>query len=230
MIIELDNVAKIVFSNAEFNRSFNKNTDEGVKQLESLKCKFNVNEVIYLNQVHSDNIFIYNNNNITNKEGDAIITDNRNVIIGVFTADCVPIILVDPIKKVCAAIHSGWRGTFNSITLKTIEKMKNEFNCNAKNIKVYIGPHIRSCCYEISEELKEKFLKKKKEIKEANLFNKKNLNLEECILNDLSNSGVKEENINTLDLCTYCSEEIKLHSYRKSNGNYGRMFTFIILE
>lgn len=230
MMIKLDNVAKIVFSNAELNRSFNRNTDEGVKQLESLRCKFNVNEVVYLKQVHSDNIFIYNNNDIINEEGDAIISNNKNVIIGVFTADCVPVILVDEVKKVSAAIHSGWRGTFNSITLKTIEKMKSEFKCNSKNIKAYIGPHIRSCCYEVSKELKEKFLEKKKEIKESDLFNKNNLNLEECILNDLSNSGVKEENINTLELCTYCSKKIKLHSYRKSNGNYGRMFTFIILE
>ncbi|ACD24934.1 conserved hypothetical protein [Clostridium botulinum B str. Eklund 17B (NRP)] len=230
MTIKLDNVAKIVFSNAELNRSFNRNTDEGVKQLESLRCKFNVNEVVYLKQVHSDNILIYKNNDIINEEGDAIITNKKNVIIGVFTADCVPVILVDEVKKVSAAIHSGWRGTFNSITLKTIEKMKSEFKCNPKNIKAYIGPHIRSCCYEVSKELKEKFLEKKKEIKESDLFNKNKLNLEECILNDLSNSGVKEENINTLELCTYCSERIKLHSYRKSNGNYGRMFTFIILE
>ncbi len=230
MTIKLDNVAKIVFSNAELNRSFNRNTDEGVKQLESLRCKFNVNEVVYLKQVHSDNILIYKNNDIINEEGDAIITNKKNVIIGVFTADCVPVILVDEVKKVSAAIHSGWRGTFNSITLKTIEKMKSEFKCNPKNIKAYIGPHIRSCCYEVSKELKEKFLEKKKEIKESDLFNKNKLNLEECILNDLSNSGVKEENINTLELCTYCSERIKLHSYRKSNGNYGRMFTFIILK
>ncbi len=230
MTIKLDNTAKIVFSNAELNRSFNRNTDEGINQLESLKYKFNVSEVVYLKQVHSDNILIYNNNDIKNEEGDAIITDNKNVIIGVFTADCVPVILVDEVKKVSAAIHSGWRGTFNSITLKTIEKMKNEFKCNPKNIKAYIGPHIRSCCYEVSAELKEKFLKKKKEIKELDLFNKNNLNLEECILNDLRNSGVKEDNINTLELCTYCSEKIKLHSYRKSNGDYGRMFTFIILE
>ncbi len=230
MTIKLDNVAKIVFSSAELNRSFNRNTDEGVKQLESLRCKFNVNEVVYLKQVHSDNILIYKNNDIINEEGDAIITNKKNVIIGVFTADCVPVILVDEVKKVSAAIHSGWRGTFNSITLKTIEKMKSEFKCNPKNIKAYIGPHIRSCCYEVSKELKEKFLEKKKEIKECDLFNKNKLNLEECILNDLRNSGVKEENINTLELCTYCSERIKLHSYRKSNGNYGRMFTFIILE
>ena len=88
------------------------------------------------------------------KEGDAIITNVKNVIIGVFTADCVPVILVDEENKVIAAIHSGWRGTFESITLKTIKKMKEEFNTNEINIKAYIGPHIRKCCYEVSEELK----------------------------------------------------------------------------
>ncbi|AOR24912.1 peptidoglycan editing factor PgeF [Clostridium taeniosporum] len=230
IIIKLKNTARIVFTNAEFNRSFNRNTEEGIDELESLKSRFKANEIVYLNQVHSDKILIYNNENINNEEGDAIVTNNKNVIVGAFTADCVPIILIDEVKKVCAAIHSGWRGTYESITLKTIEKMQSKFNCNSNNIKAYIGPHIRKCCYEVSEELKEKFLNKKKNINKEDMFNKRNLSLQECILDDLRNSGVKEENINILELCTHCSKEIKLHSYRKSNGSYGRMFSFIILD
>ena len=60
----------------------------------------------------------------------------------------MPIILVDDVKGVSAAIHSGWRGTFESITLKTVEKMKSEYGCKAEDIKAFIGPHIRKCCYE----------------------------------------------------------------------------------
>lgn len=222
----------IGFTNAEKERSFNRNTEDGIKELDSLKEEFSANEVIYLKQIHSDKILNYidNERNIKDEEGDAIITKEKGVVIGVFTADCVPIILVDEEKKVAAAIHSGWRGTYESITLKTIEKMKKEFGINIENLKVYIGPHIRKCCYEVSDELKLKFMEKKAEIKKEDLFSGRNLNLEACILDDLKKAGIQDENINSIDLCTYCSEEVKLHSYRKSEGSYGRMFSFIILR
>ena len=224
--------AKIVFTNGEQGRSFNRNTYEGISELNSLKKEFNVNDVIYLKQVHSDKIFIYRKNegSIKDNEGDAIITNEKGVIIGVFTADCVPIILVDETKGVGAAIHSGWRGTFDSITFKTIKRMEEEYNIDVKNTKAYIGPHIRKCCYEVSEELKLKFIDKKNNIDVETLFNGNNLNLEACILDDLKRAGICENNINTLDLCTYCNEDVKLHSYRKSAGAYGRMFAFITLN
>lgn len=227
-----DGKFKIVFTNAEKGRSFNRNTEDGIKELNSLRKEFDAKDIIYLKQIHSDKILNYtcNDENIKDEEGDAIITNEKNIIIGVFTADCVPIILIDEEKEVMAAIHSGWRGTFESITLKTIEKMKSEFNTNEMNIKAYIGPHIRKCCYEISEELKSNFIEKKKTISKEELFDGNNLNLESCIVDDLKKAGVKEYNINSLNLCTHCNDDIKLHSYRKSQGSYGRMFSFIILN
>lgn len=224
--------SKIVFTNAEKGRSFNRSTEEGVKELNSLKREFNADDIIYLKQIHSDKISRYEKDkkSIKDDEGDAIITNEKNVIIGVFTADCVPIILVDEEKGVIAAIHSGWRGTFESITLKTIKKMKDEFNIDEANVKAYIGPHIRKCCYEISEELKSNFIEKKKNLREAELFDGRKLNLEACIIDDLRGAGIKEGNINSINLCTYCTDTIKLHSYRKSQGSYGRMFAFIMLR
>lgn len=224
---------KVIFTNAELGRSFNRATEDGINELDSLKKEFSAEDVIYLKQIHSDKILTFNKkslNSIKDNEGDAIITDEKNVIIGVFTADCVPVILVDDVKKVSAAIHSGWKGTFASITLKTIRKMEEEWNCNPADIKAYIGPHIRKCCYEVSEELKEKFISEKSNIPKEILFSGRNLNLEACILDDLKKAGIDDKSINVLDLCTYCSNEIKLHSYRKSNGSYGRMFSFIILN
>lgn len=231
IIIEDDNF-KIVFTNAEKDRSFNRNTNEGIEELNSLKEEFNVDNIVYLRQIHSDKILVYSCNGelIKDEEGDAIITNEKNVIIGVFTADCVPIILVDEENYIAAAIHSGWKGTFESITLKTIQKMKDEFGTSERNIKAYIGAHIRKCCYEVSEDLKLNFIKKKKTIEQDELFNGNNLNLEGCIIDDLKIAGVHDNNINSLNLCTYCSEDIKLHSYRKSQGSYGRMFAFIVLR
>ena len=150
---------QVVFTNAEKNRSFNRATEEGKKYLNSLSGEFDLEKVVYLKQIHSDKILEYTGKDINDMEGDAVITNIKKIAVGIFTADCVPVILVDEVRKVVAAIHSGWRGTFESITFKTIEKMKNEFKCNEKNIKAYIGSHIRKCCYEVSEELKDKLIK-----------------------------------------------------------------------
>lgn len=228
--IDLEKV-KIVFSTAENKRSFNRHTEEGKENINSIISEYNVNDVKYLNQIHSDRVIIYKNNNdeIIDEEGDAIITSEERVAVGVFTADCIPVLIVDEEKGVVAAIHSGWKGTFNSITLKTLNIMKDKYKTNPSKIKVYIGAHIRQCCYEVSEELKERFLEHTG-IAEEELFDGRKLNMERCILKDLQESGINEENIYSLNLCTNCENKIKLHSYRASVGTYGRLFSFIFIK
>ena len=230
-IIEDDNI-KIVFSNAKDNRSFNRHTENGVSNLQSIKEDFGLESIAYINQIHSDIIHVYDNSDeyeFIKNEGDAIVTADKKVAIGAFSADCVPIILADSSKQVVASIHSGWKGTISSITAKTVEKMVLEFGCDVKNIKAYIGPHIRKCCYEISEELKEKFIEAFDNIPSNELFNGRNLSMEKCIENDLINCNLNEDNIYSLNLCTYCSKE-PLHSYRKSEGSYGRLFAFVFIK
>ena len=87
----------IVFSNAKMDRSFNRHTDDGVNNLLSLKSDFQVEEVQYIRQIHSDKVFVYKKGekDFIENEGDAIVTNEKSVIIGAFTADCVPVILVD---------------------------------------------------------------------------------------------------------------------------------------
>ena len=222
----------LVFSNAEMNRSFNRHTEEGINNLLSLKEDFNVNEVQYIRQIHSDKVFVYKGNDeeFIENEGDGIITNEKSVIVGSFTADCVPVLLVDEVKCVVGAVHSGWKGTFNDISKKAVEKMIKEYGSNVEDIRAYIGPHIRQCCYEVSEELKEKFIEKFNMIPEENLFNGRNLSMELCIESDLKTIGLKDENIYSLKLCTHCEKESKLFSYRASNGTYGRLFSFIYIK
>lgn len=227
----LDNdKSKVVFSTALDSRSFNRNTDEGKEALNSIVDDFNVKKVLYLNQVHSDKVYTYKNEeNFIENDGDGIITNERNVAIGVFTADCVPVIIINEVSGVIGAVHSGWKGTFNSITKIALDKMKEEYGVDHKYTKIYIGAHIRKCCYEVSEDLKNKFLEKMN-IEKDILFTGRNLNLESCIEKNAIDSGVLGENIFTLNECTYCSTNIKLHSYRKSEGSYGRLFSFAILK
>ncbi len=217
----------IVFSNAKMDRSFNRHTEEGVNNLLSLKEDFGVCEVQYIRQIHSSDV--KSKKDFIENEGDAIVTNENSVIIGAFTADCVPVILVDETTATIAAIHSGWKGTFNDISKKAVEKMIKDFNCDSNNIKAYIGPHIRQCCYEVSEELKEKFINKFN-IPSEKLFKGRNLSMELCIQKDLKSIGIKEDNIYSLNLCTHCEKENKLFSYRKSNGTYGRLFSFSYIK
>lgn len=225
-----NNKSSVIFSTAEDERSFNRNTDEGIDAINSIKEDFNVDKVIYINQIHSDIVLNYNDEiDFIENEGDGIITNKRNIAIGVFTADCVPVIIVNEVDGVIGAVHSGWKGTFNSITKKALQRMVDLYSVNHKNTKIYIGAHIRKCCYEVSEELKEKFIKEKN-IKEDILFDGRNLSLKECIIKDVIDSGILEENIYDFDACTYCEDKVKLHSYRKSNGSYGRLFSFVLLK
>ena len=231
IVIDNENT-KVVFTTASEGKSYNRNTEEGINNLQALKQEFHVSRVIYLKQVHSDIIVSYTGEKeeeVISYEGDAIITNVKDTIVGVFTADCTPVIIVDDKRKVLAAVHSGWKGTFKSITKKTIEKLVSNYNVKAEELKVYIGPHIRQCCYEISNELKEKFILEKG-LEEDKLFKGRNLSMEECILKDLRECGIRDENINSINLCTHCEKDIKLFSYRGSNGDYGRLFAFTLIK
>ncbi|GAA0121523.1 MAG: peptidoglycan editing factor PgeF [Clostridium argentinense] len=219
----------IVFSTSKNNLNFNKRTKEGKNNLDSLKKIFKLNEVIYLNQIHSDIVRIYENDNITDLDGDGIITSKNKSAIGVFTADCVPVIIIDNKKKVIAAVHSGWKGTFNLIVTKTIEKIIDKYHCDEKDLKIYIGPHNRQCCYEVSEDLIEKF-KTLHIYRDENINNGRYLNLEECIKVQLAKFNIKKDNIYSTNICTYCNSEYELYSYRKEYEKEGRLFSFVYIE
>ena len=215
--------AEAVFSTGKNGLDFNKNTEEGQNNIQNIKEWFGVKKVGFLNQIHSDCVITYDGEV---KEGDALITNKKNNAIGVFTADCVPILLYDKQSSAIAAVHSGWRGTFSCILLKTIEEMEKVYGTRAEDLVVYIGPHMHQCCYEVSEEIIDQF-KNSEVYKGLDLANGRMLSMTNCIFHQLRIKGVDEDNINDLNICTFCNTEYELHSYRKSTNKYGRMFSFI---
>jgi len=217
--------AVILFSTAKDELNFNKNTEEGLLNLETIKTHYNLQAVGYLNQIHSDTIVSFDRNI---HDGDALITDITNIAIGVFTADCVPVILVDTKKRVIAAVHSGWKGTKALIVSKTIERLEEDYGSRAVDIRVYIGPHIGGCCYEVSRELIEEFTSQDI-YSNIKISNNNKLDLEKCILAQLCEKGIKEENITTTNTCTACNKQYELYSYRNSDNKQGRMFSFVYL-
>ena len=218
--------ATYVFSTGENQLNFNKAVPEGLENLDKLKQWFGVDTVAYSNQSHSD-IVTYFKSYV--EDGDGLVSSTKNIALGVFTADCVPILLYDKNKEAIAAIHSGWRGTHMSIAVEAINKMRDCFNSSPEDIFAVIGPHNRKCCYEVGEEVLEKF--RIQEIyKDVEFSSGNKLNLYACIEKQLLESGLKKENIIDANFCTYCSKEQIFHSYRKSQENYSRMFSFIYLK
>lgn len=221
-----NNNAVVLFSTAKNGLNFNKNTEEGIANLEKIKKHYKLETIGYLNQIHSDLIFNFDGNI---KDGDALITDRTKTAIGVFTADCVPVILVDTRKGAIAAIHSGWKGTKALIVSKTIERLQEKYGSRTKDISVYIGPHIGGCCYEVSNELIEEFTSEDI-YSNIEISTNNKLDLEKCILVQLREKGIKEENIFTTNTCTACNKQYELYSYRFSVNKQGRMFSFVYFK
>lgn len=219
--------AEFIFSTAKNNLNFNKNSEEGMENLKKLTTYFNLNDIGYLSQTHSSIIREYDGCDNT---GDAIITHRRNIGIGVFTADCVPVLIYDKKKKVAAAVHSGWKGTSQSIARAAVNNLIDKYECNKEDITVYIGPHNRKCCYEFGHDAYMKFFNDDI-YKKHDIYVNGKLNLEECIIIQLRSIGIPSENINTLNLCTYCNNEYEFYSFRREqNKSYGRMFSFIVIR
>ncbi|MBK5239907.1 peptidoglycan editing factor PgeF [Clostridium sp.] len=220
--------AVVLFSTAKDGLNFNKNTECGLLNLKRIKEHYKLQSVGYLNQIHSDIILDFDVD-INTKDGDALITDITKTAVGVFTADCVPVILVDVSKGVIAAIHSGWKGTKALIVTKTIERLQDTYGSIPKDIRVFIGPHIGECCYEVSGDLIEEFTSK--EIyNNIKISNNNKLDLQKCILTELAQKGIKKTNIITTNICTACNKHYELYSYRFSENKLGRMFSFVYLK
>ncbi|WP_102400595.1 peptidoglycan editing factor PgeF [Haloimpatiens massiliensis] len=214
----------LYFSTAKGGLNFNKNTSKGLENINKLKEWFGAEEVGYLNQIHSNIIVDYHGEV---QDGDGIITNKKSVAIGVFTADCVPIIIFDKKRQVIAAVHSGWKGTYNFILSDIIKNMMDKYFVQSKDIVVYIGPHINKCCYKVGEELIRDF--KNVKIYGENVVCGDKLDLTLCIKKQCLNYNIPEENIKILNSCTFCDEENEWFSYRKHRTS-NRMFSFIMLK
>lgn len=158
---------------------------------------------------------------------DAVVTDRKEVYIGVVVADCVPVLLHDSRNGVIAAVHAGWKGTAQAILRKTIESMRDIFGCNAGDIAVAIGPSIRRCSYEVGEDVAA-------EVQRATGTGdyctrdggRYYLDLSSANKIQAEGTGVRREMIWQSDECTYCNPE-RFYSYRFAGGSTGRQGAFI---
>jgi len=226
------------------NLSFN-NGDNRENVLENYKiicdcAGININNLVLSKQTHTNNVMIVDESHrgtgIFKKEFsdiDGLITNCPGVALVTQYADCTPLLFFDPVKKVIASSHAGWRGTALEIGRVTIEKMHEHFGCSPENIIAGIGPCIGNCCYEVDDPVYNAY----KEISYLNLdkvFTKKTNGkymLDNAMANFeiLVNAGIKPENIDVSDICTNCNAD-ELHSHRATKGERGNLAAFIELK
>jgi YfiH family protein len=232
------------FPHGALNLSYLKNDDP--KNVERNRARFlaalawQPGTLRVVRQVHSSQIHILNKDAGKTKDflstgglvgqGDGLITAEPHLLLGIQTADCFPILLVDPVRRVVANLHAGWRGTLARIADAGITRMNQEFNSAPVDLIAAIGPGIGPCCYEVGEEVVDAF---GAAFSYANtLFvrrtpnDKARLDLLQANARQLLDTGLKEENILRTDLCTACHTD-QFFSYRRDKEAAGRMLAVI---
>lgn len=160
------------------------------------------------------------------KEVDGLVTDKKEIDLILTFADCTPILLYDPIKKVISNIHSGWRGTVQKIGQKGVIKMCKDYGCDSKNIIACIGPCIGKCHFEVDEDVKQIFEQTFSYMnRNCDIIKKqeKKYNIDTTLINRLilEEVGILPENIFESKICTVCNSNL-IHSYRAEKERAGR--------
>ena len=206
--------------------------EEYEKNIGNYKKICDVNNINYKNivkasQAHTDNVLEIENKDITEtiEKVDGLITQEKDIILATTNADCILLLFFDPIKKVIANTHSGWRGTLQEISVKTVKKMQNDFGCNPKDIIVCICPSIRKCHFEVDEDVYKLFFKQFNKLGNVDRFIEKKgekWNIDTVLINKiiLKNVGLKEENIIDSGICSICNKDL-IHSFRAEKQGYG---------
>lgn len=162
---------------------------------------------------------------------DALLTNNPGIFLTEFFADCFPLYFFDPVRRVVALAHAGWKGTIGRIAGNTLQEMNRCFDCRYEDIKVFIGPGIGPCCFEIQPGLAHRvageFPDRPQLLSSAE--GRTTWDLASTNIAILAGMGVKPENIGNCGLCTSCHPEL-FYSYRRDGGITGRMGAVIGLR
>lgn len=207
--------------------------------------------VISVPQIHSKEILtIEKNSDLTEFQGlgvyrksevslDGYVTDSNLIAPMVKIADCVPVLMCDPVNRIISAVHSGWKGTAMQICIEAVEKMES-LGAVRKNIVCAVGACIHKCCYEVADDFyssvaeirggrfAETFIKPRIADGER-IIGKYSADISGMIVKDLTEFGIPADNIDTADECT-CCDTAMFHSHRASKGLRGTMGAVISLE
>lgn len=162
---------------------------------------------------------------------DGLLTNKSDIVFSLSYADCTPIYLYDPVKKVVGNIHSGWQGTLQGIGKVAVETMISNYNCNPEDIICLFGPHIKKCHFEVGEEVANKFRERYFKMVDINdiieytgrINGEDKYHIDTAKINEnlIKELGLKQENIIDSGICTVCNKE-QMHSYRAGGKDAGR--------
>jgi len=190
-------------------------------------------EIKTVNQVHGDSVYLVGDGDTVKPQRghDAMITNVRGIALGILTADCVPILMYDPVSGSVASVHAGWAGTVKGVAGTAVKRMGEAFGARPSEIKVAVGPSIGPCCYEVDEKVigpLRDTVRDWSDVAEPARKGRWMLDLWETNRRILMDAGVKPGNIAVMGLCTACNHD-KFYSHRKSGGKAGRMMAITLL-
>ena len=246
--------------NVECNREFFFHAIEACERLDGVARGSDTRHThwptIPMRQIHSSVIHRINEPPAKPLLGDGLMTDQPGIVLAVRVADCQPVLIADPVRRAVGAFHAGWRGTLARIVEKGVGEFRRQFGSDPAELKAAIGPGIRRCCYEVSEDFRDRFASQFayadelfEEVFSSDPVRRKypllfmnqrapghgepprtvHLDLAEANRRQLLQAGVRAENIWISDLCTSCRTDL-FFSHRKEKGVTGRMLGAIAIK
>lgn len=213
-------------TNLSFSRECEQNVRENYKRVMSASG-IDAKSVVLTNQQHTNIVKVFDSKPtqpfiFADDAVDGFVTNKQDVCLSAFVADCVPVIIADPVNRAVACVHSGWRGTAQKISKNAVELMKDHYGSNPAELIAAIGPCIMDCCYEVGKDVLDGFGNPEFFTKKPN--GKYMLNLVKANIRVLEDAGVK--NIYASNECTFCKSDL-YYSHRATNGKRGNMAALI---
>lgn len=167
------------------------------------------------------------------EEADGLCSDNVGMGISVHVADCVPVLMADPYRGACAALHAGWRGTVAGMGPAGVAAMATSFGSRPRDLRVALGPCIGSCCFEVGPEVVDQVEAAWPGARAAGIVlqfgeRRPHVDLRLLLQLQLTHAGVLPENIDATRACTFCDPAKRFYSYRRAGRSTGQMVGFIV--
>jgi YfiH family protein len=229
-------------------RNISENRSRLIQAVSSDRSGFTERSLITVRQIHSARSLIvrelaedfFTSDGRATFEADGLMTNFPDYLLGIQTADCVPVLVVDPILRAVAAFHAGWRGTVARIVERGVSRMTQEYGSRPEHLMAAVGPSIGSCCYSVGEEVHEAFrgsfsyaeelFEQRRGLSAKDAEQKLYLNLWEANRRQLLRAGVPDERITVVGECSGCAglpDYRKYFSHRCESGFTGRMMSVI---
>jgi YfiH family protein len=225
---------KSVGAYAELNVSYRVGDDPEVVSQNVCDMKLAVGihdgRIVTMKQVHGDRLIEVKDPTIKEAgEADGMVTREKNIFLGILTADCVPMLFLAREQKIVAVVHAGWRGTLGGIAGKTVKFFLENYGVLPSELEVALGPSIDACCYQIGRDVEQPLIEQWAELASSSLQTRDNVtylhlrNLNQAILH---RAGIPQSQIFRVGPCTSCAKE-EFFSYRREKKETGRQISFI---